>query len=99
MLRGISNLLNKDMNNRVGSGGRLSMAQGYHFCTFFAVGNIANQIGYLVVIGGGGNGQFLCISVGQQPLSLSAHSSVFVHLSGHTVMEDRIEIRKAKRGG
>jgi hypothetical protein len=76
MLREKSNLLNKNVINRIGSGGHLGMAQRYHVCTFFVVGNITNQIGYLIVIDGK-NGQVLSISDGQ-PLGVSAQSSIFV---------------------
>jgi len=80
MLRGKSNLLNKNAINRVGSGGHLSIAQRYHVCRFFFLGNIPNQIRYLIVIDGG-NGQVLYISDGQA-LGISAQSSMFVYLSG-----------------
>ena len=82
MLRGKSNLLSKNVINRIGSGGHLGMAQRYHVCTFFVVDNIPNQIGYLIVIDGG-NGQVLYISDGQ-PIGISGHSSMFVYFSsGH----------------
>lgn len=80
MLRGKSNLLNKNVINRIDSEGHLSMAQGYHVCTFFVVANITNQIEYLTVIDGG-SGQVLYISDGQ-PLGILGHSSIFVYLSG-----------------
>ncbi len=82
MLRGKSNLLSKNVINRIGSGGHLGVAQRYHVCAFFVVDNITNQIGYLMVIDGG-NGQVRYISDGQ-PIGVSGHSSMFVYLSsGH----------------
>jgi hypothetical protein len=80
MLRGKSYLLNKNVINRIDSGGHLGVAQRYHVCTFFVIDNITNQIGYLILIDGG-NGQVLYISDGQ-PIGISGHSSVFVYLSG-----------------